>query len=455
MPLRAMQAELVMTTHHKQRGLALLVLVFFLALTATAYLVRSLDSNAIKVTRDKKSAIALAEAKDALIGFAAGINLGASRRPGDLPCPDTNDDGQAEASCNTATSRLGRLPWRTLGLPDLRDATGERLWYAVSNNFKNSTRTNCPSPGSAGCLNSDTAGTITLRNTNGTILNNGATGTGVVAVIFSVGPPITRSDGVVQDRTCGGCSLNAVNYLDISAGEDNANFVDSTTDGFILGPVANASGDLAVNDSLMVIAIQDIMPKLEQRVANETLACLKNYAATKSGGLNRHPWAVQTSAYATFDDTSNIRLGRIPDTTFDETRSDSGNIMQDTWGASCNINPTFGWWLNWKDLVFYAVAWDKDPSNTASPPCDNNVPNDCLTVKTPDGNQIYQKVAVLVAGKALPGQARATTANKRTLSNYLEGENIGIASGTNPNGEDAIFEQKASTTTFNDVVVSY
>jgi hypothetical protein len=32
--------------------------------------------------------------------------------------------GQAE--------RLGRLPWKTLGLPDLRDGDGERLWYAVS-----------------------------------------------------------------------------------------------------------------------------------------------------------------------------------------------------------------------------------------------------------------------------------------------------------------------------------
>ena len=37
-----------------------------------------------------------------------------------------------------ATTQLGsgRLPWKTLAIPDLRDGAGERLWYAVSVRFK-------------------------------------------------------------------------------------------------------------------------------------------------------------------------------------------------------------------------------------------------------------------------------------------------------------------------------
>ena len=55
--------------------------------------------------------------------------IGASRL-GDLPCPDRDDDGDADAvpGCDTAALALGRLPWKTLGLPDLRDGDGERLW---------------------------------------------------------------------------------------------------------------------------------------------------------------------------------------------------------------------------------------------------------------------------------------------------------------------------------------
>ena len=62
--------------------------------------------------------------------------------PGYLPCPDTDGDGWAEATCGSLdgasgqASRLGLLPWKTLGLPDLRDGYGERLWYAVSSKYK-------------------------------------------------------------------------------------------------------------------------------------------------------------------------------------------------------------------------------------------------------------------------------------------------------------------------------
>src|SRR5262245_11131637 len=73
--------------------------------------------------RERITAAALAQAKQALIGFAAGVTLGGAARPGDLPCPDQDNDGDADAvpACDTPALALGRFPWKTLGLPDLRD----------------------------------------------------------------------------------------------------------------------------------------------------------------------------------------------------------------------------------------------------------------------------------------------------------------------------------------------
>jgi hypothetical protein len=466
----------------KQEGLALIIFAVLVALAATAFFVTQLDGTSAKVYREKATASSLAKAKLALIGYATSLNLSvAGPRLGDMPCPDLNNDGIAEASCGSAAgsqqaSRLGRFPWKTLGVDDLRDGYGERLWYVVSNNFKNNTPTTCTAMGQPGCLNSDSVGTITVRDLGGVVIKNGSTGTGAVAVIYSAGYPITRQDGINQDRSCiVGVNCNAndictttpasatpkcnpVNYLDILVGtEDNADFVDSSaTNGFIFGPISDVSGATVLNDKSVVISTTELMPHLETRVANEALYCLKQYAI--SSGVDRHLWSTnKATAYPSFTDSSNNRFGRIPDTSFTQTRADSSNVMSASWPGSCKITSGSGWWLNWKELVFYAVAYDKDPESFVSPPCNDIPANDCLTVVAPSGAQNHKAAVVAVAGKALTslGQTRSSNAQKQTLSNYLEGENSSIASGVNPDGEDTFFEQKPSTAIFNDLVVYY
>lgn len=461
----------------KQTGITLLIFAVLIVVVSSAALFSILSSNSIRNERDRKTSLALAEAKASLIGFAASVDLPNTNctagnnncaRLGDLPCPDMDDDGDAESSCGNSAGttgqadRIGRLPWKTLGLPDLRDGNGDRLWYAVSNNFKNNFRTSCEAPGDAGCLNSDTVGTITIRSNDGTVIKNASVGAGVVAVVFSPGTPITREDGVVQDRGCAGCNINPINYLDnIGGTDDNASFVDSSaTDGFIIGPILNGEGASLINDKLLVITTEELMPVLEKRVSIEVLNCLKSYALNNPGGIDRHPWATDLTSYV---DVTDRRLGRIPDTLFTRTRDSSlsgfSYRMNNVWTASCAIYSTTGWWINWKELLFYAVAWDKDPSNTfpspgpSAPPCDDGELNDCLTIVTSSGNQNHQKVVVIVAGKALAGQDRS---DMTQLSNYLEGDNvISTAITRNPGGEDAFFEQGSASSTFNDVVVSY
>ncbi|MHB1237361.1 MAG: hypothetical protein ACYCY7_07345, partial [Gallionella sp.] len=67
-----------------QHGGVLLVMLVILVIGAAALLVSALNSSSLKIARDKTTADALAQAKDALIAYAASD----PNRPGELPCPD-------------------------------------------------------------------------------------------------------------------------------------------------------------------------------------------------------------------------------------------------------------------------------------------------------------------------------------------------------------------------------
>lgn len=256
--------------YNKQQGIALLILLLVLGSGALYGLLRTLNQNNLQIERDRKTTEVLAMAKEALIGYAVSVNLqpGAPNRPGNLPCPDTNNDGKDDKPCGDEAGsnqvlRLGRLPWKTLGLAELFDGYGEHLWYAVSNNFKESSR---KEP-----LNSVTTGTITVRNSGGVIIHNGTDITGAIAVVISVGPIVSRQ-GVLQVRAGAGMD-NPINYLDISSMEDNANFVDNALNGFIQGSTTNVSINTTVNDNISVLSYNDLMPLINKRVIGEVNKC--------------------------------------------------------------------------------------------------------------------------------------------------------------------------------------
>ncbi len=179
--------------------------------------------------------------------------------------------------------RLGRLPWKTLGLPDLRDAFGERLWYAVSSKHKG--LLNCTV--SPACLDMGpeaALGTITVRDRvrhrdprrhvrqplRARQGRRGRRGLRARSRRSRAGPE-TAPRPSRRSRTCEGGRCNAAgrcltqpptltpkcnpeNYLDRSPGpafsdEDNARFVDrndaagrpANRDGFIHGPGRRAT----------------------------------------------------------------------------------------------------------------------------------------------------------------------------------------------------------------------
>ena len=355
-------------TRHAGAGLVLaIVLVLAVAGAAAAM---AMSAHATSVHRHRITERALAQAREALVAYAAERPISRELGPGYLPCPDSDDDGWAEATCGSLSGhlgqaqRLGRLPWKTLGLPDLRDGHGERLWYAVSTRHKG--LLNCAA--SAECRDMAPAsalGTITVRDPNGAILHDGAAmdpanaaDGGAAAVVIAPGPALVRIDGHSQRRACvpGECDglgrcvtdppqlaarCDPRNFLDVAparaGGEDNAAFRDRSDaparagngDGFIHGPVTAADGTPAVNDRLAVVAYSDLMPRVMARVAFELAHCLRTHA----GALPAPQPACGAGDF----------LGRVDDDALD--------------AAACNArSDPPAWWPAWRPHLLYALA---------------------------------------------------------------------------------------------------
>jgi hypothetical protein len=396
-----------MTTRAKARGAILMVAMVMLAALMAAALLLHAGTRSLTEERERLSERALAQAREALIAYAAERAINASVGPGYLPCPDLDNDGWAESTCGSLVGdtgqeqRLGRLPWKTLGLPDLRDGHGERLWYAVSTKYKG--LLNCGV--SRACLDMSPVaalGTISVRDASGLVLNDGtiadpaqAASGGAVAVILAPGPPIERS-GRMQSRECAptDCDANGTciaappqraatcdpaNYLDLARGlaggdEDNAAFVDRSDaagrplnrDGFVRGPVSVA-GRVVANDRIAVIAYGDVMPRIMRRVALEVAACLRFYASRPENGA-RYPWTAAACAdpAARMADGAGNAEGRIADTPFDAT---AARAMLPRWWRTAPRSPEVPAELPTRDdACRIAIAPDDaGPARTAPP----------------------------------------------------------------------------------------
>ena len=254
-----MQAGLVMKTRNSQRGMALFMLFFILVLATTVYVIKSLDSIGIKNQRNKETAKVLSEAKTTLIGYLADNQS----KPGTLPCPDLTNDGSADTSgANNCAGYIGRLPAKQLGLPMLKDADGECIWYAISPVFRNqmTAANRALNP-----INGATSGSLTLMDNNGNALP--ASVNPLIAIVIAPGPPITgQNRSGVATTYCPGDSV-AAKYLDTKNAVNNSTGnVSGNNYTFILGNQGNT-----FNDRIVYIKASDIYSTLRKRMVKEIL----------------------------------------------------------------------------------------------------------------------------------------------------------------------------------------
>ncbi len=349
---------------HRQRGVALMVMLVILIMGVTFFLVSALSKISLQTTRNEQSADLLAQAKDVITGYLISES-GPSNPPGWMMFPDVlsntetprNYDGVWNSSgCFNIDNAgnpppytpltmtpskmrcLGRVPWKSLGMsistPSENDPLGVMPWYAFSTNLMNASL-----PINSELLNV-TTNWLTVRDMKGNVLSNR-----VAFLIIIPGPPL-QEQARPSSPNLGGPSQ----YLDsitvpnpctapcVSGTYSNFDFAshDPFTNGFIVGDEHRWIDDPAnpgqqiddptyhFNDKLLYVTIDDLMPLIEKRIARGVKACLDDYAAASGG---KYPWAAKVadpdyvsrtwsdlsadSAYLAAQ-TSNIRFGRIP-----------------------------------------------------------------------------------------------------------------------------------------------
>ncbi|MFA5172637.1 MAG: hypothetical protein WC426_13830 [Sulfuriferula sp.] len=227
----------------RQRGAVLLVLALTISVVGLLWLYSSLAQQ----DSDVRTQQAISLAQSALIGRAlADVN-----RAGSMPCPDTNNDGASELLVGVqCPSYIGRLPWRTLGLSDMRDGAGERLWYVLSPDARDAT---------GNVINSSvTTGQLQINSS-----------AQQVAIVFS-------PDSVVGQQSRDSTQQNAVGqYLDGSNADGDTNYESRLHD------------DDIFNDQVRAISQKQLFRQVEKYALQQFASAIQQYDAS----FHTYPYA--------------------------------------------------------------------------------------------------------------------------------------------------------------------
>ena len=394
----------------QQRGQALILVLLVLSIGIGAVVFSFVNPTKPTLRGDQITTDALARAKAALIGYAlrggdcvpvppaTTCTPQNPQRPGEFPCPDTDNDGYDDGTC--IAGRLGRIPWKTLGIPEPKDSAGETLWYAVAGPFRsyNSAKLN-PSP-----INSNTRGTITVYAADGTtLLADGSTNQNpkaAVVVLFAPGPALGSQ---IRDSSSAACTTSpsspvarnrcAANYLDV--GPNNRN--NATTNGPFIAGLPSPS----FNDRVLFITTPEFMPAAEIRVAKEAKALLEGYRVNST--CLCYPWA-ETWPYSGGIADLGVNRGRFP-----------GRPYPEDWGEGAIPNAP-AWFLDndWHNVIFYSVS--RQRTNGGGAQCKFCSPSASLSVSGTPVDALF-----FTPGTPLGSINReSSTSARNNLVNYLE-----------------------------------
>lgn len=446
-----------MTKSHPshQRGAALLIFLLVALTMASALAIKALNL-AVTPSGTVQNQQLLQQAKEALIGYAlAFADTQPNNLPGYLPCPDNNGDGDADAPCdNPGESTIGFLPWRTLGLPPLRDSSGSCLWYAVSGSYKQSPQ---------GALSTEANGQLLLFDASLNSLNGAGNSEAGLAMVFAPGKAVTGQSRPVTLAVATKCGSNnaadginqAQNFLEPLAGINNADgssvvalptgapVTISAIPSVDFSAFITAQAQDTFNDALISIRPSDLSPvyhRMQQWVGERVRQCLVAYQAVNAGKL---PWPAvlnPLAAPAYSDNNTAKRFGRIP--------ANLANSAAAGLSASWPADPqqpaspcfTWSWWPNFRETVFYGIDLSISPTGLAAPPT--------LSV-----DAVPTTGTVVVSGRANGIQTRTASNDKGIIANYLETANIiDAGAGLIPPGDENFISADIAAPTFNDYV---
>jgi len=323
------------TGRAQQRGAALLALMLVLVLGASWILIDRMNrvSGEYAATERAHNARVLQRAKQALIGHAvmqAGKEF--EDDPGRLVCPEAagniggNSEGQSASTC--AGHAVGRLPWRTLAIEKLLDASGEPLWYVVSSGWH---------------LLGAGAGTTVINSDSVGQLNVDSVANDAVALIIAPGRAmnVVASAGCTarnQARITPDPSINPLDYVEC---------YNAATGTFVTtGPTAS------FNDQVVKITAAELLPGIEAaiapRIERKIVPELKTVYAAPSWGLAGsnvlYPFAATfaTPSTSSMQGTVGNTTGLLP---FNYSETSPGSGVACTPGAGVpRCSPSFVAW---------------------------------------------------------------------------------------------------------------
>ncbi len=225
-------------TPARQNGAALLVFMLIFFMASMSLLLSSANLSGSRVRADQASSDALAQAKAALLARAAATLT----RPGSLPCPDFDDDGEDPNGSCSKLNTIGRLPWKTLGLTELLDGDGNRLWYVLATELRNQ---------SPSMINPAASLSLSLDGT-----------ANIAAIVFSPGPQLTDQGGRY--------SHSVKDYL------DGANSDDDLDNQYASGPASTT-----FNDRAIAISRSELFSVVNRRILGLIGADLETYYVSK------------------------------------------------------------------------------------------------------------------------------------------------------------------------------
>ena len=280
----------------KEHGAALLAIMLVVFLASVSYILADADATAFRNAANRRTALVLAEAKAALIGRAASDD----NRPGSLLCPDSNNDGVSDWTGSNCATYLGRLPWKTLKLPELVDGNGERLWYAISSNLRDNA--------AASPINSQQPLPLTFNATPN-----------IAAVVFAPGPSLP---GQARPSNAPGDYLEGSNTL------GSGNYVSAPT-------------SATFNDVAIAISRDELFRTVSRRVLGEIRGPDDSTPILPNWGLRRY-----------YDDNGTFPWADINGDGLGDNGSASGGLPYN----ELTLSPVVVLWLNangWKPLISY------------------------------------------------------------------------------------------------------
>jgi hypothetical protein len=398
----------------RQRGAFLLAILVIFIIGAAAFLLHTLNKSSLQTERNKITADALAKAKDALIAYAVTYaDTHSTQTNGYLPTPDQNGNGGANGEGSSETvgtknvSAIGRLPWKTLDLPPLRDGNGECLWYAVSGTYKNN-----PAP-TYTLMNWDNYGWFKILAAPGVPLTGTTQDTYAVAAVFSPGVALSGQNRTPNGNApiCGG-NYTASNYLD-SDGAISANNAVAPTLANTVSTFYNTGASANINDQIIYITSSDIFNAIKKR---------NDFAAFVNSMLNdamNHLWigysSMPTPVIINFPSTTNPTSSSITET---PNGTASGNLYI---GKIPKAYLSSQYW-DWRDNIQYGKC---------------AYGGNCLTV---NGGPSCDGIVIFSGERNAAASQIRTLSYKNTPSNYLESpvlskfSCLGCSSGNNFTG---------------------